>query len=474
MSLKLNKSTFNKISIRLTLGYAMLFILSSAFILFLNYFLFSRSIQTRDRNILLSKSKEYTSIYLKNGSAELKKYLDEEKQGDLDSQYLVRISSPDGQVIFLRLPENLKKNSPELIEKKLSELKYIKGLATFFLKEGTVEEPDELNEYEVAQFTLTNGVSLQVARNTDDRDDVLERYLGTILIAMLIVLIFGSIGGFIFANQALIPVRNLIQAIKSVRAGALSTRVPVKNSNDELDEISHLFNKMAEKIERLVLNMQETLDSVAHDLRTPLTRLKSKAELTLLNPSTTVADYKTSLVQTIENTSEIVSFINTLMDISEAEVGVLKLNLVQVNSTVIISEILDLYSIVAEEKNIKIEFDYKDEFNFFTDRNRFKQVLSNLIDNAIKYSEENKIVRIATQKNHSTFEISVADQGLGINEHDLPKIWDRLFRSHELKSVKGLGLGLSLVKSICQSHNWKISVKSQHGAGSEFLISIKD
>ncbi len=469
---KLNSINTNRISFRLTVGYAVLCILTSFFVLFLNYFLFSQSIKSRDQDILYSKSKEYSSKYQADGLTNLKKYLDEEKLGDSDSQYLVRIGSIDSKTIFLHVPEKMKMLPVSNIEQKLRVVGFKNKISSLYLKEDSVDDPNEENEYEVASQPLLAGEYLQVARNTDDRDDLLVRYLRIILLISVIILIIGILGGYIFSKQALSPLRNLIQAIKLVRSGTLSARVPVRNTNDELDEISLLFNMMAEKIERLILNMQETLDSVAHDLRTPLTRLKSKAELVLLNPATE-EDYRATLVNTIENTTEIVNFINTLMDISEAEAGVLKLNLAKVNSKNIILEVLDLYLIIAEEKNISIEFIDTDTFYFFADKIRYKQVLSNLIDNAIKYSVKNSHIKITTRLRNEFGEINIVDEGIGISEYDLPKIWDRLFRANESKSVKGLGLGLSLAQSICSAHGWDISVQSQFGIGSEFTVSMK-
>ena len=471
MFLKSNHSFFKSISFRLTFGYAVLFILSSFFILYLNYYLFNQSIKDRDHEILFSKAKEYSSIYSNGGIPELKSYLAEQKQSDSDSQFLVRIESKNSETIFLHIPEKMQQLSASEVDKKISSLVFLKGISKFYMKENSVEDPDEENEYEVAVQENFEGRRLQVARNTDDRDDLLGRYLKTILSASFAILLMGSIGGFVFSKQALEPLRDLIQAIKAVRSGKLDARVPVRNSNDEVDEIGLLFNKMAAKIEKLISNMHETLDNVAHDLKTPLTRLKSKAELTLLAQSSK-EDFKEALENVIENTNEIVSLVDTIMDISEAEAGVLKLDLIKINSKNIINEMIDLYSMTAEEKNISIQFIEKAAFNFYADKNRCKQLLSNLIDNAIKYSPTKSLVQIVSQSLDGQNEISILDNGIGISEQDIPKIWSRLYRVNHNQSSKGLGLGLSLVRSICKAHGWTIHVQSQLGVGSEFKIRI--
>lgn len=473
MFLKSNKIFFKSLSFRLTFGYAILFVFSSILILFLNYYLFNQSIKERDHVILYSKAKEYSSIYSKGGIQELKSYLAEQKQSDSDSQFLIRIESANAETLFLHIPEKMQKLSANEVDKKISTLVFPKkNISKFYMKENSIDDPDEENEYEVASQTNFDGQRIQVARNTDERDDLLERYLQAILGVSFAVLLIGSSGGFIFSKQALAPLRNLIKAIRLVRSGELSARVPVRNSNDEVDEISILFNEMTEKIEKLISNMHETLDNVAHDLKTPLTRLKTKAELTLLAQSSK-EDYKEALESAIDNTTEIVSLVNTIMDISEAEAGVLKLDLVEINSKNIILEIIDLYSMIAEEKNISIQLIQTADFNFYADKNRCKQVLSNLIDNAIKYSPKHSLIQIISRCVDGKNEICILDSGIGISEQDIPKIWNRLYRVHHNQSNKGLGLGLSLVRSICKAHGWVIQVQSQLGVGSEFKLSFR-
>ncbi len=468
---KLNKSFFKGLSFRFTFGYALLFIMSSFLILFLNYYLFNKSIKDRDHEILLSKVKEYSSIYSRGGIHELKNYLAEQRQSDSDSQFLVRIESTNFKTLFLHIPEKMQQLKAAEVDKKISKLFFSENISKFYIAEGS-EDSNEENQYEVAVQTNSSGERIQVARNTDERDDLLERYFQTILGASFGILLIGSTGGFVFSKQVLAPLRNLIQAIKLVRAGELSARVPVRNSNDEVDEIGILFNKMAAKIEKLISNMHETLDNVAHDLKTPLTRLKSKAELTLLVQSSSKEDYKEALEIVIENTTEIVSLVNTIMDISEAEAGVLKLDLVEINAQDVILEIIDLYQMVAEEKNISLQFIQTSDFNFYADKNRCKQVLSNLVDNAIKYSSKNTLVQIVSRNVDGKNEICVFDSGIGISEQDIPKIWGRLYRVDHNQSSKGLGLGLSLVRSICKAQGWTIQVQSQLGIGSGFILGV--
>ena len=470
---KSNKSFFKKLSIRLTFGFAILFILSSFFILFLNYYLFQQSLKARDHDLLRAKAKEYSTVFSQGGTQSLKNYLLTEKKSDIETQFLVRVVSSDGSTAFSYLPDKIQNTSPLEFDQKMNLVINSLVVSSFHMKESAnQEDPNEDSEYETTNFIMDQNQILQVARNTDDRDDLLERYNRIILLVFGIVLFIGSTGGFIFSNQALFPIRNLIQTIRLIESGNLNARVPVSNSNDEIDEISVLFNQMAEQIEKLILNMQQTLDHVAHDLKTPLTRLRAKAELAILRQSTEI-ELKSTLSDAIENTNEIVSFINTIMDISEAQAGVLKLNLVDVTSTQILKEVIDLYQYTAEEKEISIQLNEIDSFHFQADRNRCKQVLSNLLDNALKYSAQGSQIKITTESTPFKNQIRFIDSGIGISKENLTRIWDRLFRAESAKNIKGLGLGLSLVHSICKAHNWTIEAKSELHKGSKFILSIK-
>lgn len=473
MFLNRRPNIFKRISFRLTFFYAILFVSSSFFIFYLNYVLLDQSLKSRDHEVLIAKIREYASVYQKGGEPELKDYLAEQKKGDQESQFLVRIESLAGESLFLHIPEKMQNLPVAEIEKQMKNTKIGNQNLNFQMRDLESDDLSEVNDYESTSLPINSGGRIQIARNTDDRDDLLERFRRIISIASVIVLVIGGAGGLILSNQALAPIRNLIQMMKRVRAGELNARVPIRNSNDELDEISQLFNKMTEKIERVVTNMQETLDQVAHEIKTPLTRLKSSAELVLLKPSTE-AEYKLALGDTIENTTEIVSFINSMMDISEARAGVLKLTLTNLNSSQIISEIVDLYTMTAEEKNITIEVSELHTFNFKADRNRAKQVFSNLLDNAIKYSAPHSLIKIVTNRQDHKNIIQVIDHGVGIAEEDLPRIWDRLFRGVHSHSAKGLGLGLSLVQSICKAHGWKITALSELGKGSVFTVTLAD
>jgi signal transduction histidine kinase len=279
------------------------------------------------------------------------------------------------------------------------------------------------------------------------------------------------IGGTFLASRALHPVRQVIRTIHEIGKGRLEARAPNPKAGDELKELVMLFNGMVDKIEALVKSMRESLDNVSHDLRTPMTRLRGIAEMALQSGENAEM-YREALADCMEESERILKMLNALMDISEAETGVIKLDIKSIPSSGIINDVIDLYHYVAEAKNIDLEARVRDNVFINADAVRMRQVLGNLLDNAIKYTPNGGKVDIAAEKTEEGVIISVEDTGIGIPSEEVPKIWDRLYRGDQSRSQKGLGLGLSLVRAIVKAHGGRVDVHSEPGKGSLFTILL--
>jgi signal transduction histidine kinase len=164
--------------------------------------------------------------------------------------------------------------------------------------------------------------------------------------------------------------------------------------------------------------------------------------------------------------------LNTLMDVSEAETGAMKLNLEEMNVAPLIDDVVDLYGYVAEEKGVSVHAGFPDELYLTGDRSRLRQVLANLLDNAIKYTPTGGRIDIEASRGEREVEITVKDTGIGISEDELDNIWDRLYRGDKSRSQRGLGLGLSLVRAIVGAHKGRVEVMSKPGSGSIFSVHL--
>jgi signal transduction histidine kinase len=251
----------------------------------------------------------------------------------------------------------------------------------------------------------------------------------------------------------------------------MNERMPVHYTQDEIGRLTQLFNVMLEKNETLILRMREALDNVAHDLRTPLTRLRGVAELALEgepNPQTC----RDALLDAMEESDRVLTMLNTLMDISEAETGLMKLDLQPVRLDEVVRDATDLFEFVAQEKSIVIVTELSPGLTVRADRNRLRQVLVNLLDNAIKYSPPGSRVEISAEPRADEVFITVKDTGAGIPAEEIPRIWERLYRGDKSRSQRGLGLGLSLVRAIIKAHGGRMKVQSTVGKGSSFVIHL--
>jgi signal transduction histidine kinase len=232
-----------------------------------------------------------------------------------------------------------------------------------------------------------------------------------------------------------------------------------------------LFNQMLTKIDTLIKEMKDSLDNVAHDLRTPVSRLRAKAEMALQSNGP-VPDLREALSDCLEESELILRMLNTLMDISEAETGTIHLRKTRVGLASLIEQVQSIYDYLAEEKGITVAAHCPDDLLVFVDADRMRQALANLLDNAIKYTPQGGDVEISAAQQGDQVVLTVRDSGCGISPEDLPRIWDRLYRGDRSRSQRGLGLGLSLVKAIVHAHAGRVEAESEPGRGSTFKIHL--
>ena len=429
--------------LRLALWYATLFVASAMAIVLLTYYLTAMSLAQRDRQIIRAKVGEYAAAYARGGLRVLTNQVRAE-QAAAPERLFVRVVDRGLDAVVLSNPEGWDSSRLEL---------------------------------ESAQ--LYDGTLVQVGKSTEERESLLARFRAALGFVTLLIIAVALGGGWIATESAAYPIRRLTQAVRQIiLTGRTDRRVPITRpvSRDAVDELTGLFNEMLDKIEGLVDAMRGALDNVSHDLRTPLARLRATAEVALASPPD-LDRYREALADCVEESDRMLTMLNALMDISEAESGTLPLQREPVDLRSVVERAVDLYTDVAETKGVTLEWnrpadDDTQPVVVNGDRARLDQVAANLIDNAVKYTPADGRVEVSVERDGASAVIRVRDTGVGIPADEMPRIWDRLFRGDRSRTERGLGLGLSLVKAIVRAHGGTVAVESEPGRGSTFTVSL--
>ncbi len=334
-----------------------------------------------------------------------------------------------------------------------------------------VQLPNRKRSYalEILTASQPDGSLFQVGVSTEDRLAILARYKESFLVVSIPLILLAAGGGALLSQRAIEPLRNLIVTVASIEAGKMDARVNVAHNGDELDELGGLFNRMIEKINQLIQGMKGSLDSVAHDLRTPMTRFRNIAETALQQEN--MHGYQEALQECMDESDRILRMLHMLMDISEAEAGTMRLRVQPVDLVQSAAEIVDMYRYVGEEKGVQIQTDFPAQARLEADADRICQVMANLLDNAVKFTAPGGKVQVSINTVQDMVQVQVSDSGVGIQPEEIHKIWDRLYRGTQ-GSQKGLGLGLSLVSAVVHAHKGDIRLSSTPGSGSVFTVLL--
>ena len=447
----------NSLGVRLTIWYAASFLIISSALSIISYVHLSSAVRD-NRKIIQSKLNELTAIARGQGVDAIARSGNVRYPVYSRKAVLFRVVDSQGGVRF--------QSNPEIWDEFRSASRSSSDIGVWQYVPST-KDRDVL---ELATAVLPGGNLLQAGKETQDRKEILTHYRETIIGVTSGMILIGLAGGALLAFRALKPVRDITQAAQSIVAtGDINARVPESGRGDELDDLTNLFNQMLGRIDSLITGMRDALDNVAHDLRTPMTRLRCVAELALQSKDQP-QQQREALASCIEESDRILALLNSLMDISEAENGAMRLNLESVDLSSLIQESVGLYEFIAEEKNISIAVDCPPEVRFSGDRARVRQVVANLLDNAIKYTGSDGHVWIKASQLDAEVSISVRDDGCGILPEEKPRIWDRLHRGDRSRAQPGLGLGLSLVRAIVKAHRGRVDSQGAPAQGAVFTV----
>ena len=445
---------------RLGLWYAALFVVGAAALTVFVYVLLARTLEERDHQVLDTLLSRYASYYQQTGLPGLRRRLEIDAAEGRNERLLIRVTDGTTAVVYSAEPPGWSDSDTLALERSRngdSRWVRIPKTADTILEVGTV--------------LFDNGVALQVGRTSRARAEVLDYFRARAFEFGVAVAVIAIAGGVLITYAGLAPLRSLETTVRSiVETGRFDARVAATASRDPLDALGGQINVMLARIETLVNGMRGALDNVAHDLRTPLTRFRNVAEQALMTDDP--AAMRDGLGRALEEADRLNATLNALIDISEAETGTMRLAAEPVNLAAVVSETIALHADEAEERGIALDASIPPSIVLTGDRTRLRQVLANLIENAVKYTNGGGRVDVTAEVASGEVRVAVRDTGIGISDADAPHVWDRLYRADASRSVRGLGLGLSLVKAIVEAHHGRVELTSTPGKGSIFTVVL--
>jgi signal transduction histidine kinase len=307
----------------------------------------------------------------------------------------------------------------------------------------------------VRSSRLESGLILVVGRDVVERRGFTALIFRWFAIGVGGILLLSMLAGVLTAVRVLRRIDTIASTSRKIMSGDLSERIPVTRRNDEFDGLATSLNQMLDRIEQLMVGLKEVTDNVAHDLKTPLTRLRNQAEAALRDDKSEAAR-RAALEETIEESDRLIRTFNALLLIARAEAGTPPGALADVDLSAVVGDVAELYAPVAEDDGITLETRIAEGVRVNANRELLGQALVNLVENALKYSQPTDAqpgrIEVALQREAGRVLISVADNGAGIAEVDRKRVVERFVRLEKSRTEPGSGLGLSLVNAITRMH----------------------
>ena len=455
------------LAFRLTLWYAMAFVGFLLCALLALYLSINSILNARMDDDLEEDIAEFQILLEEGGAQRVIGEIEREAAAGKDSSIFLRLLDGSGAQIFS------------------SDLTHWKGLTSDREIAGELDDVESEPVLQTIKFAsqefdtrtiygvIGPNTILYIGESLENKEEIMELLLVIFAVMFALVIPLASAVGWAMARRAVQGVEEVTRAAVDIERGALDRRVSVKAQDAEIQKLADTFNTMAERIRTLISEMREMIDNIAHDLRSPLTRIRAISESTL-SASATTEDYQIAAASTLEECDRLMQLINVTLDVAEAEAGVGHTIKREVDISKLTEDACELFEPVADEKGVQMSMKIEPDCRLQGDRQNLQRMLANLLDNALKYTPARGKVSVDLAHISKQIEIAVADTGIGIPTPDQHRVFERFFRCDHSRSEQGWGLGLSFARAVARAHGGEISLSSAPDTSSVFKITLPD
>jgi signal transduction histidine kinase len=422
-----------------------------------------QSLKSDDRSEIQSKAEQLYTRFRNGGLPGMRAQVERDNAMGRDRPYFVRLSDSKNRTIFSSIPREWRDFGFARLEHRAD------VPASGFT---VLNSPDFGYSVEILNRTIEGGYLLQVGGSTRGREHVILSMIRTFILITLPAIVMLLIFLWWFSKSLLHAVSDILKAAeKVIETGRYEKSLPERGIAREFDQLADLFNRMFTTLNGLNVNLRSSLTSIAHEVRTPMTRLQMKAEFALRDGASE-EERSDALEACIKESETITALLQRILDTSEAESGLLTLHQKRSDLGSLCRELSEMYEYLGLSEDITIRYQGPDSLEAVIDPPRIHQVASNLLDNALKHSPPGSTVLLGLETDKRRARLFVADEGPGIRPEDMKHLWSYGFRSFGESSTEGYGLGLTLVKAIVEAHGGTVSARNLGERGCEFSVYL--
>jgi signal transduction histidine kinase len=442
------RGTFARIlrsaSFRLTLFYAVLFVASAGALFATVYVTATAAMQSDMSAVLRSEALQLAEIHARVGLGGLAQQIARRMNFRTRGPIFYLLQAPDRRVVVGNLPG----------------MPPVDGVVDF-VPRGDTPEP-ELQSSKLTGFglTLPDGSFLLVAQDANRLTDMQHAIVRAFVWAGALTLLLAVAGGVLIGSSFLRRIDAITRTSRAIMEGDLTARIPVRGTQDEIDQLISNLNAMLGRIQQLMDGLRQVSSDIAHDLRTPLGRLRQHLEDARERAKTT-ADYDAATEAAIAEADELLETFSALLRIAQVEAGAQKRGFSEVDLSALMRSIGEAYQPSAEDSGHTLHYRIEDGVRLVGDRQLLAQMITNLVENALRHTPAGSTVLLGLSRSAGGFTAEVADDGPGIPEAERGKVFDRFYRLDRSRSTAGSGLGLALVKAIAGLHGLSIELEDR-------------